>query len=487
MNKSNESVSKSEVLKPDLCVIGAGAAGMSAASIAVSLGSSVVLIEKAKLGGECLNVGCVPSKALIAAANRAHALRHAKSFGVGSGEEPEIDFARVRAHVRDVIASIAPMDSLDRYRAMGVRVITDEARFTDAATVVAGGQTIKARRFVLATGSRPMIPDIPGLEGVSYLTNETLFNLAEKPEHLVVIGGGATGIEIAQAYRRLGVRVTVLEAGERILAQEDPEMAAVVERALRGEGVDFRIGTAIARIERRAGGQVAVILEGEGNETLEGSHLFVAAGRHPAIEGLGLDSARIDADASGIKVNQGLKTTNAKVYAIGDCASGAGGRFTHVANHHAGLVIRNALFQLPARLGSTPIPRVTYSDPELAAIGLTEEEARAKHSALRILRWSFADNDRARAERSTTGHVKAIVTSHGKVLGCTIVGARAGELIMPWNLAMAKELKISDLAGLVYPYPTLSEATKSAAVEFLKPTAQNPWVRRLVGFVSRLG
>ncbi len=474
------------LLRPDLCVIGAGSAGLSVAAIAASLGVSVVLVEKHRMGGECLNVGCVPSKALIAAASRAQDFREAGRFGLQGGE-PEIDFARVQAHVRQVIAAVAPMDSKERYAAMGVRVIQGEAFFTGPRTVMAGGLTIEARRFVIATGSRPAVPPVPGLDQVSYLTNETVFDLTEKPEYLVVIGGGAVGVEIAQAYRRLGVRVSLLEAGERILAGEDPEMTRVVHRSLRMEGVAVRTGASIDRVDQEGSGRFAVLLAD--GDRIEGSHLLVAAGRQPRAEGLGLEAAGIRADASGIVVDQGLRTANRRVYAIGDCAggAGAGARFTHVANHHAGLVIRHALFRLPVRLGRAPIPRVVYTVPELASVGLTETEARAGHKAVRILRWAFADNDRARAEKATEGHIKAIVTPRGKILGCSIVGSHAGELIMPWVLAMTQGLKVSDLAGLVYPYPTFSEVTKSAAVEFLKPSAQNPWVRRLVSLVRRLG
>ncbi len=475
-----------KVLKPDLCVIGAGSAGLSVAAIAASLGASVVLVEKNRMGGDCLNVGCVPSKALIAASLHVRSRREAEGFGIGGGEAV-VDFAKVHAHVRGAIAAIAPMDSVERYRAMGVSVIESEARFTDARTVLAGDQAIRARRFVIATGSRPAIPPIPGLDQVSYLTNETVFDPTEKPEHLVVIGGGAVGVEIAQAYRLLGVEVTLLEAGERLLAQEDPEMAHVVDQALRSDGVVVGTGAAIDRIEPSGAGGVSIVLSG--GERIEGSHLLVATGRKPVVDGIGLEAAGISSDASGIRVDSGLKTSNRRVYAIGDCAGGAGtgARFTHVANHHAGLVIRNALFRLPVRVGKAPVPRVTYTAPELASVGLTEAQAREQHGTIRILRWAFADNDRARTERQTEGHVKAVVTPRGRILGCSIAGAHAGELIMPWVLAMSRGLKVSDLAGLIYPYPTLSEVTKSAAVEFLKPSAQNPWVRRLVSLVRRLG
>lgn len=476
-----------EILKPDLCVIGGGSAGLSVASIAASFGASVVLVEKHRMGGECLNVGCVPSKALLAAADQAQRVRDGARFGIGTGEDPAIDFGRVHRHVQDVISAIAPMDSVERYRAMGVQVIQAEASFADPRTVTAGGKTIKARRFVVASGSRPAIPPVSGLDQVPYLTNDTIFDLTERPEHLVVIGGGAVGVELAQAYRRLGAKVTIIEAGERILGREDPEMAAVVERALRREGIALMVGKAIERVEPCGDGRVAVVLEG-GTPAIEGSHLLVAAGRQATLEGLNLKAAGIKADSTGILVGRNMKTSNGKAYAIGDCVGGegAGGRFTHVANHHAGLVIRNALFGLPVA-PSRAIPRVIYTDPELAAVGLAEEDARAAKKSFRILRWAFADNDRARAEGETQGHVKAIVTPRGRVLGCTIVGPKAGELIMPWVLAVSRRLKASDLAGLVYPYPTLSEVTRGAAVEFLKPATQNPWLRRMIGLVRRLG
>jgi pyruvate/2-oxoglutarate dehydrogenase complex dihydrolipoamide dehydrogenase (E3) component len=475
MKKAHEK--PDEPLRPDLCVIGAGSAGLSVAAMAASFGVSVVLVEKAAMGGECLNVGCVPSKALLAAAKLAHQVH-----------EGGIDFGRLRQHVRDVIASIAPMDSRERYRAMGVQVIEAEAKFTGTGTVLAGGQIIQARRFVIATGSRPAIPPIPGLEQVPFLTNETIFDLEERPECLVVVGGGAVGTELAQAYRRLGAQVTLIEAGERLLAGEDPEMASVIGLALDREGITLQVGQAIERVELRGERRVAVFLKG-GAKPIEGSHLLVAAGRQPVVENLGLYEAGIETDETGIVVDRRLRTANRRVYAIGDCVggAGAGARLTHVANHHAGIVIRNALFRLRAKVGQAPVPRVLYTDPELAAVGLTEAGAREKHGAIRILRWSFADNDRARAEAATGGHVKAVVTPGGRILGCAIAGAHAGELIMPWVLAMTKGLKVSDLASLVYPYPTFSEVTKSTAVEFLRPSAQNPWLRRVIGLLRRLG
>lgn len=474
----------SEVLKPDLCVIGAGSGGLSVAAIAASFGVSVVLVERDRMGGDCLNVGCVPSKALIAAGDRARSIRDSGRFGLERAE-PRTNYARVRDHVQGVIAAIAPNDSAERFAALGVRVIKAEARFTDPRTLVAAGATIKARRFVLATGSRPAIPPVRGLSDVPYLTNETVFELTRRPERLVVIGGGPIGLELAQAHRRLGAEVSIIEAG-RLLPREDAELAGVIERRLAAEGIDIRVGAAVAAVEGR-GDRIAVLLEGR--DAIEGSHLLVATGRTPTVDGLGLKAAGIKADRSGILVNRGLRTSNRRVYAIGDCAGGAGAayRWTHSANHQAGLVIRSALFRLPIGLDADPMPRVTFTDPELAAVGMSEDDARAARRPFRILRWPFAESDRAQAERATEGLVKAIVTPRGRVLGCAIAGPHAGELIAPWTLAIRKGLKVQDLAGTVFPYPTLSEASKRAAVEFLRPSAESPWVRRLIRILRLFG
>ena len=478
-----------EILKPDLCVIGAGSAGLSVAAIAASFGTPVVLIERGLMGGDCLNVGCVPSKALLAAADRRAARARADRFGLPAGSENPIAFGRVQDHVRGVISAIAPSDSAERFGAMGVRVIKGHARFADPCTVTVGDTRIEARRFVIATGSEPAVPRIPGLERVRFLTNETMFGLAERPRHLIVIGGGPIGVEIAQAYRRLDVPVTLLDTAPRLLAREDPEMAAVIERALTRDNVALRLGVSIERVEPLADGLGVTIREDGCFETLEGSHLLVATGRRAATEGLGLEAAGIVTGEGGISVDRGLRTANRRVYAIGDCAGGAaeGFRYTHVANYHAGLVIRSALFRLPVAIDTGPIPRVTYTDPELAVVGASEEEARARSRTVRILRWPFSENDRARAERETAGHVKAIVTPRGRILGCAIAGPHAGELIVPWILAIKKGLRVQELADTVFPYPTFSEVTKRTAIEFLRPSAQSPWLRRAIGVLRRLG
>lgn len=477
------------LLKPDICVIGAGSGGLSVAAAAAMFGVPVVLIEKGEMGGDCLNVGCVPSKALIAAGEHAQAIREAPAFGVTSGDQ-QTSMARVEAHIRHVIDAIAPNDSVERFTALGVQVIKGEGRFVGAATVQVGDTTVQARRFVIATGSRPGLPPIPGINEVNVHTNETIFSVARKIDHLIIIGGGPIGMEIAQAHRRLGTPVTVLEAG-RVLGREDEEMARVVSSALAREGVVLREGVSIEKIEPKGTG-VAVLLKGDGEapgERVEGSHLLVAAGRKPTLDGLGLEAAGIKTARDGIVVNKGLRTSNRRVYAIGDCAGSGGGglQFTHVANYHAGLVLRSALFRMPVKAEMMAIPRVTYTQPEIASVGLSEDEARKSHRKIRIARWPFAENDRAQAERKTEGHIKVIVAGNGRILGCSIAGASAGELITPWTLAIARKMKLSAMAGIVIPYPTLSEVSRRAAVSDLVAATSNPWVRRLLSFLRAFG
>jgi pyruvate/2-oxoglutarate dehydrogenase complex dihydrolipoamide dehydrogenase (E3) component len=467
-------------LTPDVCVVGAGSAGLVAAAGAAQLGLKVVLIERGLMGGDCLNYGCVPSKALIAAAKAAQAQRSGAAFGIAP-VEPRVDFGKVMDHVTQVIAAIAPNDSVERFEGLGVHVLKEEARFVGRTELSAGPHRIKSRRIVLATGSRPTAPPIPGLGDVPYLTNETVFANRTLPDHLIVIGGGPIGLELAQAYRRLGARVTVLEAVD-FLAKDDPELSAIVVARLRVEGVNLRAPVKIARVERSPAGMVVVL---DGGERLNGSHLLVAAGRAPIIEGLDLETAGVTYAKHGITVDASLRTSNRNVWAIGDCNGLYA--FTHMAGYEASLFIRGALFRAPAKLDASLVPWVTFTDPELAQVGLSEREARDKHSAaIKILRWKLAENDRAQTERETEGMVKAITDRRGRILGATIVAPHAGELIQPWCLAIAKRLKISALASFVPPYPTLGEASKRAAGSYFTETLFGPRTRGLVRFLARL-
>jgi pyruvate/2-oxoglutarate dehydrogenase complex dihydrolipoamide dehydrogenase (E3) component len=329
------------------------------------------------------------------------------------------------------------------------------------------------------------VTPIPGLETAPYLTNESIFDLTERPEHLVVIGAGPIGLELAQAFRRLGTRVTALEAAQP-LAREDAECAAILLDALRAEDIDIRIGASVVRIESGSAGIRAVVRGGSGaEEIIAGSHLLVATGRRVDIGDLGLDRAGIAHDRAGIRVDRRLRTTNRRVYAVGDAAGGL--QFTHVANYHAGIVLRNVLFRLPASVSEAAIPRVTYTDPELAQVGMTEDEARRRGDPIRVLRWPYHENDRAQAEGETTGHIKVITTARGNILGATIVGAAAGEMITAWTLAIAQRLNIRAFAGIIVPYPTLSEVGKRAAITYFMPRLRSKWLRRIVVWLRRFG
>ena len=471
----------SEHIAADICIIGAGSGGLSVAAGASQMGASVVLIERGRMGGDCLNYGCVPSKSMIAAAHAAQAVRDAARFGIDVAA-PEIDFRGVYDHVHGVIEAIAPLDSAERFEGLGVRVIREEGRFTGPRTVRAGDTTINAKWFVIATGSRPGAPPIPGLDGVPYLTNETVFERTAAPDHLIVIGGGPIGSELAQAHRRLGCRVTILDVA-RTLGNDDPELAEVVRNRLLKEGVAIRQEIAIESVAATATGVAVDIVDDGTAERIEGSDLLIAAGRVPNLDGLDLDAAGIAWDRRGVKVDARLRTTNRRVFAIGDAAGGY--QFTHVAGYHAGIVIRNALFRLPAKVDYRALPWVTYTDPELAQVGLTEAQAREKYGDIRILRHPFAENDRAQAERQTDGLVKVMVTRKGVIVGASIVGAHAGELIQSWILPIHKRMKVKDIAGLILPYPTLGEAGKRAAGSFFVPALFSERTRRVVRFLMR--
>jgi pyruvate/2-oxoglutarate dehydrogenase complex dihydrolipoamide dehydrogenase (E3) component len=427
----------------------------------------------------------VPSKALLAAARRAATIRSAGVFGA-TAADVDVDFGKVRDHVQRVIASIAPTDSMERFVGLGVRVIKGHAKFKDRKTVLVDDDIgIRARRFVIATGSTPALPPIPGIDEGPYLTHENVFDLTERPDRLIIIGAGPIGLEMAQAFRRIGSEVTVLEA-EVPLAKDDPECAAIVVDQLEREGVVIRSGIKIVRVDYTSGGVTVTFKGAGGEEMIEGRYLLVAAGRKPTTDGLNLDAAGIKCDGSGILVNRRLKTANRRVYAIGDVAAGQL-QFTHAANYHAGLVIRNALFRLPVKVNNEVIPWVTFTDPELAQTGLTEAQVRARGIKMRILRWPYADNDRAQAERETHGHIKVIATRKGKILGVSIVGTQAGELIAMWTLAIARGLNIRSIAGIVLPYPTLSELGKRAAIDYFAPGLTSPWVRRIIVWLRIFG
>ena len=465
-------------IETDICVIGAGSGGLSVAAGAVQMGARVVLIEAGEMGGDCLNTGCVPSKALIAAANAAEVQR--RGFRGVAAAEPQVDFGAVKDHVAAVIAQIAPVDSQERFEGLGCTVIRAFARFTGPREVQAGDILIRARRFVIATGSRPLVPAIQGIDTVPYLTNETIFGLRDQPRHLIIIGGGPIGIEMAQAHRRLGCEVTVVEAA-KLLGREDPELAAIVVETLRAEGIAFVEGQPVVRLAEAAG--AVEITLGDGRQ-IAGSHLLMAVGRKVALEGMNLEAAGVSYTAKGVTVDARLRSTNRRVYAVGDAAGGP--QFTHVAGWHAGIVVRQAVLGLPAKADPRALPRVTYTDPELAQVGMTEDEARAAHgAALTVVRADFAHNDRAQTEHTAKGMAKVMVVS-GRPVGASIVGPHAGELIGLWALALSARLKMSAIAGMIAPYPTLGEVSKRAASAYFSPKLfSSPTLKRLVRFLQR--
>ena len=464
----------------DLIVIGAGAAGLSVAAGAAQLGCNVALIERGTMGGECLNTGCVPSKALLAAGHAMRAIRSAGRYGIAAAD-PVVDWDRLCAHVHGVIETIAPMDSEARFLGLGVTVVRGEARFIDPATILVDGRRLSARRFVIATGSRAAVPPIAGLDQVPYWTNDTLFDLADQPDHLLILGGGPIGLEMADAFAGLGTRVTVIEAG-RIAGKEDPELADGLRRLLMQRGVRFHENATVKSVGP------GITLNLADGALIAGSHLLLAVGRTPELGALNLAAGDIQAGSAGIVTDRGLRSvTNRRVFAIGDVADpvGIGPRaFTHVASYHAGLVIRRALFRLPVRIDYAALPRVTYTDPELAQVGMTEADARAAGLKIRVLRWPMAENDRAVAERDISGLVK-IIASGGRVVGAGILAPHAGEMISQWTLAIAQRTRLSKLAGLIVPYPTRAEAAKRAVASNFTASLFSDRSKALVRLLSR--
>ncbi|MEM9169470.1 MAG: FAD-dependent oxidoreductase [Pseudomonadota bacterium] len=463
----------------DVCVIGAGSAGLSFAAGAAMLDRKVVLIEKGEMGGDCLNYGCVPSKALLAAGKAAHVARTAEKFGVSAGPV-DVDFAAVMEHVAGVIASIAPHDSQERFEGLGVTVIRAPARFVSRTVVEAGGRKIRAKRFIVATGSAPFVPPIEGLADAPYFTNETLFANRERPDHLVIIGGGPIGVEMAQAHRRLGSAVTIVTMGT-ILPADDPEAVAVVRAALIAEGVAIRENARARRVDHAPanGGAERLSVTLDDGARIDGSHLLVAVGRRASVDGLGLEEAGVAFDEKGVKTDDRLRTTAKGIYAIGDAAGGP--QFTHLAGDHAATLVRSILFKTPAKRNDAAVPHVTYCDPEIAAVGLSEARAREQFADVKPARFDYAENDRARAERRTEGFVKIITRKNGAILGAVVVGAGAGELLAPWVDAVATGRKVKDYTAYMAPYPTLSELNKRVAGAWYTDKVFSPAAKRLVG------
>jgi pyruvate/2-oxoglutarate dehydrogenase complex dihydrolipoamide dehydrogenase (E3) component len=471
-------------LTADIAIIGAGSGGLSVAAGAAMLGLKVVLFERHKMGGDCLNYGCVPSKALLAAAKTAATVRESGKFGIKTSA-PEVSWEAVKAHVQGVIDTIAPVDSQERFEGLGVTVIREAARFADRNTVASDTVRVKARRIVIATGSTAAIPPIPGLADVPFLTNETIFSVAEKPNHLIVLGGGPIGMEMAQAFVRLGSQVTLIEQG-RVLGRADAEQARMAADIVRAEGVTLLEGHSAKSVSGQAG---AITVHAEHNGqgvTVTGTHLLVALGRRPVLDGLNLEAAGVTHTRAGITTKANLRSvSNPRVWAVGDAAGR--GQFTHLAGFHASVFVRNALFKSRFSADAWPCPAVTYLAPEIAQIGLTEAEARKKHGdKVSVGRFAFHENDRAIAERHDHGDARIIVYK-GKILGASILGDGAGDLIQIVALAMSNGLGVRALTSYIPPYPSRGEIVKRAASAHFQPLVFGAGARRLVGLLQRIG
>jgi pyruvate/2-oxoglutarate dehydrogenase complex dihydrolipoamide dehydrogenase (E3) component len=473
----------SENVSVDMCIIGAGPAGLAAAAGAAAFGRSVVVLERHKVGGHVLNYGCIPAAALSASADRAQAMRTAGEVGL-YGFEPDIDPRSVRAHSQKVAASLAPNYSAERFAGLGVRVIRGAGRFINKRTVMAGELKIRARRFVIATGTTPLIPTVSGLDNVPYFTTETIFDSQDRLHNLIVLGGGPVALSLAQTYSRLGSRVIVLEEGTA-LADEDPELGRCVVEKLGEEGIGIIEGAKIDGVEGTLGRvSVNITVDGE-KHVVEGSHLLVAVGRKPATADLGLEAAGIRHDAKGIKVGRSLKTSNRRVFAIGDVTGCE--PYAHVADYHAEVAIRRAMLHAFARVDKRIIPRIVFTRPELAWVGLSEAEAAKQHGRLKILRWPYRENDRAEAEGKVAGHIKVIARKDGRIVGAGIVGEHAGELIQIWGLAISQGLNLKAMTSWIPPYPTLSEINKRVAASYYAAAPSNPTLRKVVDFFAKFG
>jgi len=470
-----------KTIKTDICVIGAGSGGLSVAAGAVQMGASVVLIEKSKMGGDCLNYGCVPSKSLLSASHIVNTVKSANKFGIHI-DNYTVNYEEVFNHIHDVINTIAPNDSIERFEKLGVKVIKGVASFKNSKEVTVNDKIISAKYFIIATGSKPVILPIKGLDTVQYLTNETIFDLKKTPEHLIVIGGGPIGCELSQGICQLGAKVSIIQRS-RILAKDDPELTKFVHDKLIKDGMDVYEKTSIDFVEN-VDGKIHVCFQYKDKTVnLTGSHLLLSVGRQPDIEGLNLDAANIEYSNRGIHINSRLRTNNKKIFALGDAALGY--KFTHMAGYQSGIIIRNILFRIPAKVNYNAVPWVTYTEPELAHVGMHEDEARKKYKDLKVLKRPFTENDRAQSELKTEGLIKVVTRKNGQILGASIVGSNSGDLIGTWCLAISQNLKIGAVAGAILPYPTRGEINKQVAGSFYTPMLFSDRTRKIVKFIIR--
>ena len=469
----------------DLIVIGAGSAGLIAARFARQLGLSVALVERSRVGGDCTWTGCIPSKALLKAAGVAQSMRTAGQFGLPA-LDPAVDLHAVMERIRTVIRHIYDTESPHVLAREGIDVIEGEAVFSGPDSVSAAGQSLTARRFLVSTGASPIVPPIPGLDTVEYLTYETVWDLADLPSSLAVVGAGAVGCELAQALRRLGSRVTLIEAAERVLPQEDPETSKVITSRLAEEGISVVTGAEASRLRPSSDGTAAVQIELSKGPPVSADALLLAVGRRPNVARLGLETAGVAHGDDGIRIDRYARTTNPRIYAAGDVTGGP--QFTHYAGWQAFMAVRNAFLPSSSVAVRRHVPRATFTDPEAAHAGLTEEEARARHGArLRVTRWPMAEVDRALTDDETGGFVKAVHQPNGRILGVTIVSSKAGEMVHEWTLAIDKGLKLGDMARSIHVYPTHSMASQHLALRAYSERTLGGRMGALLRWLARRG
>lgn len=465
----------------DLAIIGAGSGGLSLASVSAQSGLKTVLFEGHKMGGDCLNYGCVPSKSLLAVAKQCWQARKTEQLGC-MFDQKSLNMAAVMETVQKKIEHIAVHDSVERFEGLGATVVTEYASFVDERTLQAGDKTYHAKYIVIATGSSPFVPPIKGLEGLSYLTNETIFSLQEKPKHLLIIGGGPIGCEMAQAFAMLGVPVSLFEA-EQLLRFDDRAAVATLQDKIQQNGVSFYLQSKVEQLAQK-GKEIELTYSIDGQQhILSGSHVLVAVGRRPNIDKLNLEKASIATERGAIQVDKRLRTQHKHIFAIGDVIGQQ--QFTHVANAHAGVVFRQIAFKLPAKWNDTYLPSVTYTDPELAQIGFTEQQCQAKEIPYTLIQSEFVDNDRAVAEGETEGMLKVLINDKGHVLGVTLLGSHAGELLLPWIQLMREKRSLRSMTDAIFPYPTLGEISKRVAGQYYTPKLFSSSAKRIIKFLSR--
>ena len=459
----------------DLVVLGGGTGGLVSALIAAEVGARVALVERDRTGGECLWTGCVPSKSLIAAASLAHRMRHADTVGLAP-VDPAIDFARVMGHVRGAIEAIEPQDSPQRLRAAGVEVVEASGRFTGPSRLDVDGRELRWRAAIIATGSRPVIPPVPGLDDAHAVTTDTLWDLRELPRRLAVLGGGPVGCELAQAFARLGSRVTVVEMAERLLLKEEPRASQLIASRLRDDGVDVRVEKRASEV-RRAGTQPELVIEGS-DDGIAFDTIVLAAGRAPRTDGLGLETVGVEVDHSGaITVDSRLRTSARGIYAVGDVTGLL--PFTHVAAHHARVATPNALFKARGKVSGT-VPWVTFTDPEVGRVGLTEAQARERWGErVKLAEFDYAELDRAITAGDAYGFAKLVGDPHGRLVGATVAAPGGGEAIAELTAWVSAGEKIDAVSRTVHAYPTFAEGPARAADEYLTARYSGPRVRAI--------